>query len=196
MAYSFARRRALQVAKLRAAGIDPGTNPRATWEALDPAARRYATTRYARRDRTYKGGGPPEARPAKRKPPTRGKRPFHDRKRGVGDIYWTRNWRVVGALLRAANTRKASILARLYVRDLHTQQEGWRMVWIGDAQEYLEVLDGPHDPVQLTIGVGGDWPSSKFRKALDRAGTDDGMEPGGRVPVMFRAVTNAGGFGR
>lgn len=203
MAYTFAQRRALQVAKLRAAGIDPGTNPRAAWEALSPEARRYATTQYARGHPGYRGGGRPESRPATRARPKAKGRPFHERKRGVGDVYWTNDLRKIGALLRAAGPRRqASLLVRLWVIDHSTDRhlEGWRSVYVGDEYDYLEAIEGPEGTpeykTQLILGPGGDHPSRRFQAALDKAPRSDGKRPPGRVAVMAREVVTAGGFSK
>lgn len=203
MAYNYAARRALQIAKLRAAGIDPGTNPRAAWEALDPATRRYATTQYARRHPGYQGGGAAESRPAERRRPVARRRPFHERKPGVGDVYWTNDLRKIGALIRAAGPRRqASLLVRLWVIDHSTDRhlEGWRSVYVGDAYDYLEALEGPEGSkeykTQLILGPGGDHAARRFQAALDKAPRSDGKTPPGRVAVMAREVVTAGGFSK
>jgi hypothetical protein len=187
VAYSYADRRRLWIAKLRAAGIDPGSNPRATWEALDSGAQQYATNAYARQHPDYRGGGT-GARPTRRaKPKAKAKARWH-RKDGSDDIYWSTDLRRLRAVLNKAGRRRASMLGTFWVRNNNTGQEGWRQLWVGDPPPEgsdFEVLDGPDGKVQLTVGPSGGHPSRLFRAAL--RGRSD-------IAQALIDILNAGGF--
>lgn len=200
--------------KLRALGIDPGTNPRATWEGLDDQARQAATTAYGREHPEYRGGG--RLRPSARKPP---RKPRRARKTVLDDgttIYWSSDLAYLAQRIREADRNvSVLVLAKLYGRDKRTNKKGWRDWWVGDPNKYWEAFPlGPSDErnpigkVQVTIGrraifrdgqretEGGYYNAWQYQEPLAgesrRVFTSRG--PGGPFARMCRRIVNEGGF--
>lgn len=209
------------VAKLRAIGIEPGANPRAAWEALDPAARRTATNIYASRHAGYRGGGAAEVRPTRRARPTPPRRPFAQ-PIGHGTVYWSTDLGRLGrAIMDADRNAYVLVLARLWGHDVRTNQEGWREWWVGDANKYWRAHPagpaGERNPVgkvqvsissragrfdvQGRVSEGGFYRAWQYQDAIRaeqrRRGGREPSDPGGLGGALARAIrsiVNEGGF--